>query len=116
APRSIPHLSLHDALPIWRQVHEHRIDAVDLHRAVHERTHAVVVADRNGELKFRHRPRSFCKSDAASGKVSPREGVAFAHCPAAWAMRATHGHHPSFPTSASSKLQHLLPSLSFHVA
>src|SRR5262249_3636543 len=42
------------------QVHEHGTDAVDLHRAVHERTHPVVVADRDGELKFRHRPRSFC--------------------------------------------------------
>src|SRR5262245_38519503 len=41
---------------LGRQVHEHRIDAVDLHRAVHERTHPVVVADRDGELEFRHRP------------------------------------------------------------
>jgi hypothetical protein len=40
---------------LGRQVHEHRIDAVDLHRAVHERTHPVIVADRDGELEFRHR-------------------------------------------------------------
>ena len=37
-----------------RQIHEHRIDAVDLDRAVHERTHAVVIADRDRQLKFRH--------------------------------------------------------------
>ena len=33
---------------LGRQVHEHGIDAVDLDRAVHQRTHAVVVADGDG--------------------------------------------------------------------
>ncbi len=33
---------------LGRQVHENGIDAVDLDRAVHEGTHAIIVADRNG--------------------------------------------------------------------
>jgi hypothetical protein len=39
---------------LGRQVHEHRIDAVDLDRAVHQRTNAVVIADRDGQLELRH--------------------------------------------------------------
>ena len=44
---------------LGRQRHEHRIDAVDLHRAVDHGTHPVVIADRNGQLEFRHLALSF---------------------------------------------------------
>ena len=37
-----------------RQIHEHRIDAIDLNRAVHERTHPVVITDRDRQPEFRH--------------------------------------------------------------
>jgi hypothetical protein len=36
------------------QQHEHRIDAVDLHRAIHQRAHPVVVADGNRQYEFAH--------------------------------------------------------------
>ena len=36
------------------QQHEHRIDAVDLHAAVDQRAHPVVVADRDGERELAH--------------------------------------------------------------
>jgi hypothetical protein len=39
-----------------RQIHEDRIDAVDLDSPIHERTNSVVVADGHRQLELRHRP------------------------------------------------------------
>jgi hypothetical protein len=36
------------------QQHELRIDAVDLHRAIDQWTHPIVVADRDRKLEFAH--------------------------------------------------------------
>jgi len=44
----------------WEQSHEDGIDPIDLHRPVHERPHAVVIADRDrkreGQGKLRRAP------------------------------------------------------------
>jgi hypothetical protein len=37
-----------------RQRHEDRIDAVDLHRAVEERAHAIVITDRDRKFQLGH--------------------------------------------------------------
>jgi len=39
---------------LGHELHEHRIDAVDLHGAIHQRPVAVVVADGDGEIEERH--------------------------------------------------------------
>ena len=52
-----------------RQVHEYGINAVDLDRAVHERTHAVIATDRHRQLEFWHR----CHSG-----ITPRKATACA--------------------------------------
>src|SRR5437870_2533449 len=50
-----------------RQIHEYGINAVDLDRAVHERTHAVIATDRDRQLEFWHR----CHSVSCPAKRRP---------------------------------------------
>ena len=39
---------------LWREAHEHRVDPVDLHVPIEQRTAAVVIADRDGQLQLAH--------------------------------------------------------------
>src|SRR5262249_7846951 len=55
--------------------HEHRIDTVDLHRAVDQRPVAVVVADRDGQIELGHGPpRQFGGEYAGRSRGRPRGG------------------------------------------